>query len=88
MKTPIALFIEDMTYSMFSDFWRAMNKRLKADEKLKLYLHPKDHLSDIEKNYCKTGEKIKAIKEFRSRTGEGLRFSKDAIDKFCLENKI
>lgn len=54
----------------------------------KLMANPTDTtvLSDLEKDYCKKNQKINAIKEFRSRTGVGLKEAKDVVDAWMAVN--
>lgn len=56
----------------------------------KLLVNPHDStvLSEVEKNYAKSGQKINAIKEFRARTGSGLKEAKDAVENWMAANNV
>jgi ribosomal protein L7/L12 len=46
------------------------------------------NLNDSEKGLASSGEKIQAIKNYRERTGNGLREAKDIVEKWMNENGI
>lgn len=43
-------------------------------------------LSTQEELLCRSNQKIKAIKEYRQRTGQGLKEAKDKIEEWMLKN--
>ena len=81
-------FINDMTYSMYADFYKAMIKRKDSDEKLQRFLNPKGYLDDTEIALMKQGEKIQAIKHIRARTGFGLVDSKNMCDWYHQDHFV
>ena len=81
-------FVNNLPFDLFQIFYKAFVYRLENDIETKHYCFPGSYLSLIEQQYAKSGEKIKAIKEHRTRTGKGLKDSKDTIDEWFNDNVL